>query len=103
MSLEITEVNVNIVSAGKILAFANIVFNNAFRVDGFKVIDGQKGLFIGMPSQKVKEEYKDIAYPINKESRELITEAILNAYDKQKGESKSGSKKSSKGKDEDPF
>lgn len=89
MSLEITEVQVNKVKKSKtsILAFAKITFNNSFVVDGLKIINGPNGIFIGMPSKEVKEkEFKDICYPINKETRKLITDAVLKEYDKNKEE-----------------
>lgn len=89
MSLEITEVRINKLSKskGSILAFAKITFNNDFVIDGIKIINGPKGTFIGMPSKEIKgedskKEFKDICYPINKETRKMITQKILDAYDK---------------------
>lgn len=77
--LEITDVKVNKVEVkSKLVAFARIVFNDSFCVDGIRVIDGSKGLFIAMPSRKDKNnEYKDVCYPINSETRKMITDKVL--------------------------
>lgn len=82
MSLEITKVQVNKSSnSGKIVAFATITLNESFCINGIKVIDGQNGLFIGMPSRKNKNnEYEDVCFPVNSETRKLFTEAILDKY-----------------------
>ncbi|ERP31495.1 septation regulator SpoVG [Chitinivibrio alkaliphilus] len=67
---------------GKLLAFANIVFDDAFVVRGIKVIAGNKGLFISMPSRKGKTgKYQDVAHPINNDMRMAIQRAVLDAYE----------------------
>ena len=85
MSLEITEIKIRpIKSKTKICAFAKVTFNNAFCVNSIKIIDGKNGLFIGMPSEKDKEgNFRDIAFPINSETRKYMTDAILEEYEKE--------------------
>ncbi len=80
--MEITEVRITLRREPKLKAYANVTFDNAFVVRGIKVIEGQKGLFISMPSRKDKNgEYRDIAHPINNDMREKMQKAILDAYE----------------------
>jgi stage V sporulation protein G len=66
-------------------AIVSVTFDNEFVVHDIKVIDGQNGLFIAMPSRKTPDgEFKDIAHPINTETREKIQAAILAEYEKVK-------------------
>ena len=61
---------------------ASVTFDNEFAVHDIKVIESQNGLFIAMPSRKTPNgEYRDIAHPINAETREKIQKAILDAYE----------------------
>ena len=63
-------------------AVASVTFDNEFAVHDIKVIESQNGLFIAMPSRKTPNgEFKDIAHPINAETREKIQKAILEAYE----------------------
>lgn len=80
--MEITDVKVRkLEKDGKLRAVASITFDNAFAVHDIKIIEGQNGLFIAMPSRKTQEgEYRDIAHPINSEYREKIATAILKQY-----------------------
>ena len=82
--MTITDVRVRkIASEGKMKAIVSVTFDNEFVVHGIKVIEGQNGLFIAMPSRKTPDgEFKDIAHPINTETRERIQGAILEAYEK---------------------
>ena len=65
-------------------AVASITIDNEFVVHDIKIIDGDKGLFIVMPSRKTNEgEYRDIAHPINSETRSNIQSLILSAYEKE--------------------
>lgn len=82
--MTITDVRVRkIASEGKMKAIVSVTFDNEFVVHDIKVIDGQNGLFIAMPSRKTPDgEFKDIAHPINTETRERIQGAILEAYEK---------------------
>ena len=82
--MTITDVRVRkIASEGKMKAIVSVTFANEFVVHDIKVIEGQNGLFIAMPSRKTPDgEFKDIAHPINTETRERIQGAILEAYEK---------------------
>ncbi len=66
---------------GKMKAVASITIDDVFVVHDIKIIDGEKGLFIAMPSKKSTDgEYRDIAHPINSETRDSIQKQILDAY-----------------------
>ena len=82
--MTITDVRVRkIASEGKMKAIVSVTFDNEFVVHYIKIIEGQNGLFIAMPSRKTPDgEFKDIAHPINTETRERIQGAILEAYEK---------------------
>ena len=82
--MTITDIRVRkIASEGKMKAIVSVTFDNEFVVHDIKVIEGQNGLFIAMPSRKTPDgEFKDIAHPINTETRERIQGAILEAYEK---------------------
>ena len=82
--MTITDVRVRkIASEGKMKAIVSVTFDNEFVVHDIKVIEGHNGLFIAMPSRKTPDgEFKDIAHPINTETRERIQGAILEAYEK---------------------
>ena len=82
--MQITDVRVRkIEKEGKMKAIVSITLDNEFVIHDIKVIEGEKGLFIAMPSRKAADgEYRDIAHPINTETRERIQGAILEAYEK---------------------
>lgn len=83
--MQITEVRVSLRQAGndKLLAFANVTFDNAFAVRGIKIIQGTNGPFIAMPSRKMADgTFKDVAHPINSETRQMLEKAILSEYEK---------------------
>lgn len=86
--MEITDVRVRRVNAeGKMKAVVSVTFDNEFVVHDIKVIEGQEGLFIAMPSRKTPDgEFKDIAHPINSGTRERLQTAILEGYEKAKNE-----------------
>ena len=66
---------------GKLKAIVSITLDNEFVVHDIKVIEGDKGLFIAMPSKKTADgEFRDIAHPINSSTREMIQSAILDRY-----------------------
>ncbi|GAA0181580.1 septation regulator SpoVG [Clostridium sediminicola] len=81
--MQITDVRIRKISAeGKMKAIVSVTFDNEFVVHDIKVIEGQNGLFIAMPSRKTPAgEFKDIAHPINTDTRQKIQEAILNEYE----------------------
>ena len=80
--MDITDVRVRRVNKdGKMKAVVSVTFDNEFVVHDIKVIEGDKGLFIAMPSRKtVDGEFRDIAHPINSETREKIQSSILERY-----------------------
>ena len=80
--MKITDVRIRkIAKEGKMKAIVSITLDDEFVVHDIKVIDGEKGLFIAMPSRKTTTgEYKDIAHPINSQTREQIQGMILNEY-----------------------
>lgn len=81
--MTITDVRVRKVeSEGKMKAVVSITIDDEFAIHDIKVIEGDKGLFIAMPSRKAKDgEYRDIAHPINSDTRERIQKTILNHYE----------------------
>lgn len=86
--MEITDVRIRKISNdGKMKAIVSVTFDNEFVVHDIKVIEGQNGLFIAMPSRKTPDgEFKDIAHPINTETREKMQASILKAYEEAKVE-----------------
>ena len=81
--MQITDVRIRLVNKedNKLKAVASITIDNCFVVHDIKIIDSAEGEFIAMPSRKTKDgEYKDIAHPLNTETRELFKTAILKAY-----------------------
>lgn len=82
--MQITDVRVRkVAKEGKMKAVVSITLDNEFVVHDIKVIEGEKGLFIAMPSRKASDgEYRDIAHPINSQTREKIQELILASYEK---------------------
>ena len=82
--MNITDVRVRkVVKEGKMKAAVSITIDDEFVVHDIKVIEGDNGLFIAMPSRKsIDGEYRDIAHPINTVTREKLQKLILDAYDK---------------------
>ena len=81
--MNITDVRVRrVAKEGKMKAVVSITIDEEFVVHDIKVIEGEKGLFIAMPSRKATDgEYRDIAHPINSETRERIQGIILEKYE----------------------
>ena len=82
--MQITDVRIRKVEKeGKMRAVASITIDDVFVVHDIKVIEGVKGLFIAMPSRKASDgEFRDIAHPINSQTREELQRLILDAYQK---------------------
>ena len=82
--MQITDIRVRVVSKeSKMKAVVSVTFDDAFAVHDIKVIEGEKGMFIAMPSKKASDgEYRDIAHPINSETRDHMQKVILEAYEK---------------------
>jgi stage V sporulation protein G len=80
--VEITDVRLRkIETEGKLRAYVSITFDDSFVVHDLRVIDGNKGMFVAMPSKRLPNgDHKDIAHPINTEIREKIQNAVLDVY-----------------------
>ena len=87
--MQITDVRVRkVTKEGKMHAVVSITIDDVFVVHDIKVIEGEKGLFIAMPSRKASDgEYRDIAHPINSETRDKIQSLILEKYQEVASES----------------
>lgn len=82
--MNITDVRIRkITDEGKMKAVVSVTFDDEFVVHDIKIIDGQNGLFIAMPSRKVGEgDFRDIAHPLQSETRNKIKDAIFAEYEK---------------------
>jgi len=81
--VQITDVRLRKVnSEGRMKAIASITFDDEFVVHDIRVIDGNNGMFVAMPSKRTPDgEFRDIAHPISSETRDKIQQAVLAAYD----------------------
>ncbi|MEE1516043.1 MAG: septation regulator SpoVG [Lachnospiraceae bacterium] len=81
--MQVTDVRVRkLTKEGKMRAIVSVTFDNEFVVHDIKIIEGEKGLFIAMPSKKSTDgEYRDIAHPINSETRDKLQQTILEKYE----------------------
>ena len=86
--MNISDVRIRkITTDGKMKAIVSVTFDDEFVVHDIKVIEGQNGLFIAMPSRKTPDgEFKDIAHPINTQTRENLQTSILSEYEKVRSE-----------------
>ncbi len=84
--MNITDVRIRkLNSDGKMKAIVSVTFDDAFVVHDIKIIEGQNGLFVAMPSRKISEgDYRDIAHPINSETRAVIQRRIFEEYENAK-------------------
>jgi len=81
--MTITEVKVHPVDQDKLKAYVSIVLDDCFLVSDIKVISGPTGLFVSMPSKRKKTgEFKDVAHPLNRETRQWMEQRILGEYDR---------------------
>ena len=80
--MEITDIRIRKVEAeGKLKAYVTVTFDESFVVHNVKVIEGDNGIFIAMPSRKTRKgEFKDVAHPINTDFRNKMQEQILDSY-----------------------
>jgi len=82
--MEVTEVKIFPVQEDRLKAYAAITFDNCFIIRDLKVINGNNGLFVAMPSKKRKDgSYRDTAHPLNNETREMIESKVLEEYNKE--------------------
>ncbi len=82
--MEVTEVKVFPVNEERLKAYVTVTFDDSFIIRDVKVIRGNNGLFVAMPSRKRKDgSFRDIAHPLNNEAREMIEGVILKEYEKE--------------------
>jgi stage V sporulation protein G len=82
--MKITEVKVFPVNEERLKAYVTITIEGVFVVRDLKIIKGNEGLFVAMPSKKRKDgQFKDIAHPLNQETRDEIEQAVFDAYEKE--------------------
>lgn len=80
--MNITEIKVFPVNEDRLKAYVSLTFDNAFVIRDIKIINGTSGLFVAMPSKKRKDgQFKDIAHPLNQETRSKIEQAVFEAYE----------------------
>ncbi len=85
--MDVTEVRVFPVEEERLKAYATITLDHCFLVRDLKIIHGNKGLFVAMPSKKRKDgTYQDTAHPLNRETRRLIEDAVLGEYERLRSE-----------------
>ncbi len=80
--MNITDIRIRKINQeGRMKAVVSVTFDNAFVVHDVKIVEGNNGLFVAMPSRKTPEgEFRDIAHPITADAREVIQSAVLKAY-----------------------
>jgi stage V sporulation protein G len=82
--MEITEVKVFPVNEDRLKAYVSITIDNCFVIRDLKIIEGTTGLFVAMPSKKRKDgQFKDIAHPLNQETRDMIERRVFEAYEEE--------------------
>jgi stage V sporulation protein G len=82
--MEVTEVKIFPVQEDRLKAYAAITFDHCFIIRDLKVINGNNGLFVAMPSKKRKDgSYRDTAHPLNNETRQMIESKVLEEYNKE--------------------
>ncbi|MDY6794572.1 MAG: septation regulator SpoVG [Actinomycetota bacterium] len=83
--MEITRVTVREIDMNMVKGIASIILDDCFVVHDLRVVNGDRGFFVAMPSRKLPNgDFKDIAHPLNSETREMIQEAVLRAFFKMK-------------------
>ncbi len=82
--MEISEVRINLNKGGKVKAFAQVVFDSCFLLGDIRVLEGKEGtVYVAMPSRRLRNgSFRDIAHPLNSETRKRLDEAILAEYEK---------------------
>ncbi|MBC7228911.1 MAG: septation regulator SpoVG [Actinobacteria bacterium] len=85
--MEITRVTVREIDMNMVKGIASIILDDCFVVHDLRVVDGDRGYFVAMPSRKLPNgDFKDIAHPLNSETREKIQEAVLREFFKMRKE-----------------
>jgi stage V sporulation protein G len=84
--MEVTKVSLRAVAMNKVCAIASVVLDDAFVVHDLRVVNGEKGLFVAMPSRKLPNgDFRDICHPINADARQHIQEAVLGQFESDGG------------------
>lgn len=80
--MQVTDVRIRkVLDEGKMKAIVSVTLDDAFVIHDIKVVEGQNGLFVAMPSRRTPSgDFRDIAHPINASARALIQDAVLNAF-----------------------
>jgi stage V sporulation protein G len=82
--IEITEVRVSLRNDDKLKAFVSITIDHSFVIRGLKIIRGNNGLFVAMPSRKRPDgQHQDLAHPINDSTRKYLTEIVMDEYERE--------------------
>ncbi|MBI5375613.1 MAG: septation regulator SpoVG [Candidatus Schekmanbacteria bacterium] len=82
--MDVTEVKIFPVEEEKLKAYVTIIFDDCFIVRDLKIINGKTGLFVAMPSRKKKDgTFKDLAHPLNSDTRKKIEDRILEEYNRE--------------------
>jgi stage V sporulation protein G len=80
--MEITDIRIFPVNEDKLRAFVSVVFDECFIISDIKLIEGNEGLFLSMPAKKDKNgKFRDIAHPLNSETREWMSSQVLAKYE----------------------
>ncbi len=84
--MDITKVTLRPVAMNKVCAIASIVIDDVFVIHDLRVVNGDKGLFVAMPSRKLPSgEFRDICHPINSDARQRIQDAVLTEFENEGG------------------
>ena len=82
--IEITEVRISLRNDDKLKAFVSITLNDSFVIRGLKIIHGNSGLFVAMPSRKRPDgQHQDLAHPINDTTRKYLTQMVMDEYERE--------------------
>jgi len=91
--MKITEIRIHLMGEERLKAFASVTFDDSFVIRNMKIIEGTKGLFLGMPTRKMSDgSYKDMVHPINQEFRKYLEDNIIKAYQDELAKSPEGVK-----------
>lgn len=105
--IQITEVRIHLLDRddSDLKAYANITLDDCFVIHGVRIIQGERGLFVGMPRRKRRRDgsYQDVAHPINNETRQLIEDRVLEAYHDAKLQGSESSSSSPESSEEPPL
>ena len=95
--MKITEIRIHLMGEERLKAFASVTFDDSFVVRNMKIIEGTKGVFLGMPTRKMNDgSYKDMVHPINQEFRKYLEDNIIKAYQEELAKNPEGAKPAEK-------